>query len=193
MSGQDRVVRPLCEIGYATRPQRRLEEHSKHQKSNYLMNLTDAICKWKFPQYKIVQYVVFSVVHFTHASFAEILTMAYTPTGTGFCHHPAGQSNSGANPETSGDSALYYKEKRKDLYASEDFQTRVKTEFMKMEEEIQVYVIFAKLLKCNDMEKEDAMHIKLLDLQAHGGIEQKERRLTKDISALIELMDDDWM
>ena len=101
----EHLDRPLCEIGYAIVPIEHVEQHSKHTSSNYLMNLTDAICKVKFGKYRIAQYIVLHTVHLTHAMYAEIIAsrigLAYTAVGGGWCHFMAGVSHQGA--ETVGD------------------------------------------------------------------------------------------
>jgi len=94
------LARPWAECGYATYPTERLDQHAKHHNSNYLMNLTDAICRQNFPLYRIRQYVVHHIVHYTHAMYDEILasrvSLAYTTQGGGWCHFRAGVSHRGA-------------------------------------------------------------------------------------------------
>jgi hypothetical protein len=78
---------PLVDTGYATYLMERLEQHGRNNNSNYLMNLTDSICKVKFQRFRIVQFVVFHIVHLTHAMYAEIIAsrvgLAYTTVGGG--------------------------------------------------------------------------------------------------------------
>jgi hypothetical protein len=94
------LARPWAECGYATYPTERLDQHAKHNSSNCLMNLTDAICRLEFPSYRIQQYVVHHIVHYTHAMYDEILasrlSLAYTTQGGGWCHSRAGGSHRGA-------------------------------------------------------------------------------------------------
>jgi len=96
---QSPLPRPLVEVGYAS-ALKRLDQHQKHQSSNYLMNLTEAICKVEFPDFFIKQFVVFHIFDVTHAMFGEIiisrLAQAYVSHGGGFCHFMAGVSHRGA-------------------------------------------------------------------------------------------------
>lgn len=43
------LARPLCEVGYSNNAETRLKMHRKHTESNYLPNLTHAICQTVLP------------------------------------------------------------------------------------------------------------------------------------------------
>lgn len=91
------LVRPLCEVGFATTPLERLEQHAKHQSSNYLMNLTDSTCRILYGQrFEIKQFVLFHMFEPVQAAIGEVLfsriSQCYTTYGGGFSHHAAGIS-----------------------------------------------------------------------------------------------------
>ena len=94
------LQRPLSEVGWAKNLQERLTQHAKHQSSNYLMNLTESICRVKYKDYGIRQYGIFRIFETEHAMLGEILcsriAQAYTSHGGGFSHHSAGISTPGA-------------------------------------------------------------------------------------------------
>jgi hypothetical protein len=143
LAANEPLPRPWCEIGYATYPYNRLEEHKKHQSSNYLMNLTDAICRYRFDRFVIHQYVVFHISHVTHAMFAEILAsrigLAYTTHGGGWCHFVAGVSHAKVHtmkPE-------YWRMAQEELDNDEDYQLRMNVDLKDMEKRTQLYKDFA--------------------------------------------------
>ncbi len=41
-------MRPLCEVGYTKNATDRLAQHRKHEASNYLINLAEAIYELEF-------------------------------------------------------------------------------------------------------------------------------------------------
>ena len=94
------LQRPLSEVGWARNLQERLDQHTKHQSSNYLMNMTESICRVKYKDYGIRQYGIFRIFETEHAMLGEILcsriAQAYTSHGGGFSHHSAGISTPGA-------------------------------------------------------------------------------------------------
>jgi hypothetical protein len=68
------LARPLCEVGFATTPLERLEQHAKHQSSNYLMNLTDSTCRILYGQrFEIKQFVLFHMFEPVQAAIGEVL------------------------------------------------------------------------------------------------------------------------
>jgi len=113
------LERPLCEVGYATNPLERLQQHEAHESPNYLMNLTHAICVLKFQQYSMVPFVVLHMFNPTHAMLGEIIisraSHCYVTYGGGFSHHSAGISHMGAVNTDS----KYYRAKRAAVVGSD--------------------------------------------------------------------------
>jgi hypothetical protein len=147
------LARPLCEVGYATKPVERLERHSKHQSSNYIMNLTEAICKTKFPQYFIAQFVLFHMFHPVHAMVGEIicsrLSQCYTAHGGGFSHHAAGQSVAGASEMP----VTYYRDLRNVVFSSPMYQDNMRKD---------IKAIGAKTEKLAELGTEAVAHVEEL-------------------------------
>lgn len=131
--------RPLVEVGYATSPTDRLNQHRTHSSSNYLMNLTEAVCKINHPAYKIEQFVLFKLVHVTHAMYAEIIStrmaLAYTSQGGGFCHFVAGISHTKAKTPPEG----YYYRCQEDLMRDPCFISRVDKDLEAMGQRAELY------------------------------------------------------
>jgi hypothetical protein len=94
------LARPLSEIGWAKDLTKRLAQHRKHSSSNYLMNLTEAVCRNSFADYSIHQYGIFRVFEECHAMLGEIIFsrigQVYITYGGGFSHCAAGISHQGA-------------------------------------------------------------------------------------------------
>ena len=140
------LERPLAEVGYATTPIERLDQHARHTSSNYLMNLCEAIC-WVLygDRYSIAQYVVFHTFHLSHAMYAEIvlsrIVLVYTTQGGGFSHHPAGISH----PDANGVGKHYYEEVEQRLYKDRDFLDRFESHQRKMAELTALYKNLAAL------------------------------------------------
>ncbi|KAK7525709.1 uncharacterized protein IWZ02DRAFT_431249 [Phyllosticta citriasiana] len=88
--------RPFSEVGYTNQARTRLQSHLKHESSNWLMNLVDAICAVHFRSYKIQQFVIYKIWDDMQSSVAEIIfnRLAQSPleTGFGFAYYPAGRS-----------------------------------------------------------------------------------------------------
>ncbi|KAK8167115.1 hypothetical protein IWX90DRAFT_478352 [Phyllosticta citrichinensis] len=109
---EDPNVRPRClaEYGFTNNFKKRLDLHARHEHSNFIMNLVDAICQKDFSAYGIHQYVVYSCWAPQQGWVAEILInrlgMGYTSSGYGFSYHPTGRSNASAAGYTSKD---YYR------------------------------------------------------------------------------------
>lgn len=134
------LERPLAEVGYATTPIERLDQHARHSSSNYLMNLCEAICRVLYGhRYSIEQYVVFHNFHLTHAMYAEIVLsrigLVYTTQGGGFSHHPAGISQPGAN----GVGKNYYTDLEERSFADSDFLELVESELRRKNELAELY------------------------------------------------------
>jgi hypothetical protein len=87
------LPRPLSDVGFATSPLEQLGQQEKHDSSNYLMNLAEAICMVEFPEYRIRGYILFHCFKPIHAHIGEILfsrlAQCYISNGGGFSHHPA--------------------------------------------------------------------------------------------------------
>lgn len=96
--GDRPLSQPLCEVGYAANGPERIKDHEKHNNSNYLMNLFEAIAAkhfgWRYRNQGAVIYLCFDQ---SQGAIGEIvwscLAQAYTKTGRGFSHEPAGGSN----------------------------------------------------------------------------------------------------
>jgi hypothetical protein len=159
---ESRLARCGSEVGYATKPGDRLKQHLDHKSSNYLMNLTDSICK-RFSNYKINQYVTFLTAHPAHAMFAEILAsrigLAYTTQGGGVCHHPAGQSHGGITDI----GAEVFEELQQYLQDDPRFISRAQADMKAMDDKTKFYEDFTALIKKeeNFVGKMDAMATKL--------------------------------
>jgi hypothetical protein len=123
---EEPLARPLCEIGYARKLGEGLEQHSKHSSSNYVMNLTEAVCKTMFKQYTMAQYVLFHLCNPVHAMIGEVIctrvSLGYISHGGGFSHHPAGESVAGA----SGMPATYYRDRRNVVFSSPMYQENMR-------------------------------------------------------------------
>lgn len=89
------------EVGYTMNPFERLQDHRKHNHSNYIMNLTQAIFEILYPDTFVLQQHVLHV-HWrsTQCRIGEIiftqLADGYTTHAGGYSHYPAGFSNFGA-------------------------------------------------------------------------------------------------
>ncbi|KAF2139518.1 uncharacterized protein K452DRAFT_310478 [Aplosporella prunicola CBS 121167] len=96
---QDKPLHPpLRYIGYGN-PAKRLENHIKHQSSNYIMNLTESTCRavWKNRGFRVEGFPIYWCETPEACIASEVLFTAiadgYTREGGGFSHHPAGQNN----------------------------------------------------------------------------------------------------
>ena len=89
---------PLCEFGYTIDAKHRKDEHQRHRSSNWLMNLTEAICMRRFGRnrYRMKFYVIYCVPLPTLSALAEafitVIGQRYTANGGGFSFQPAGES-----------------------------------------------------------------------------------------------------
>lgn len=95
---------PLCEVGWSVDPLTRLRSHERHSRSNYIMNLFEAICGVLYPgsHYRMAQEVIYLVYRPEQAFAAEIFfkraCQGYIDRGSGFSHHGAGTNNDIARP-----------------------------------------------------------------------------------------------
>ncbi|KAN0100007.1 hypothetical protein V8E51_013782 [Hyaloscypha variabilis] len=174
------ISRPWAECGYATIPNDRLGEHSKHLSSNYLMNLTDAICIAKLGgKYKIEQFVLYQIFHYTHAMYGEILAsrlgLVYTTQGGGFSHQAAGISL-GKVEKTDSE---HFARKQKEMLSDPEFGQRYQEDIEKVQK------------KAETIEELDALNEKerdlILDLYAGAQLlEEKEEKLAEKEKAWAE-------
>jgi len=135
LSPDESLARPWAECGYATHPNERLDQHAKHTSSNYLMNLTDAICKTQFQgKYIISQFVVHQIIHYTHAMYGEVLAsrigLVYTNQGGGFSHFQAGVSHASVSKTDKG----HFSRKQTLTSNNKAFLLRINEEFCRMQE-----------------------------------------------------------
>lgn len=186
------LERPLAEVGYATTPIERLDQHARHSSSNYLMNLCEAIC-WVLygDRYSITQYVVFHSFHLTHAMYAEIVLsrigLVYTTQGGGFSHHPAGISH----PDAKGVGKDYYTDVEERLYDDSDFLDRVGSEIRKKEELAALYKRVVTIAAEEEVLVEELRHMKRAIEQAmEEDARQKERLegMLKDTEPFMKLL-----
>lgn len=95
---------PLIEVGYSKRCLNQLKSHARHNSSNYIMNLTEAIfasARGEFRSlYFMHQAVICLIWRSEQAEIAEIgltkLAEGYIHNAGGFSHFPAGLSNHSA-------------------------------------------------------------------------------------------------
>lgn len=92
---------PVDEVGFSNDPRRRLAQHRKHESSNYLMNLSEALFEYVWPgKFRLQQCTIYSCWTSEQCWMSEIfltlLSQGYVQGGNGFNHHPAGHSNGGA-------------------------------------------------------------------------------------------------
>lgn len=100
------LAAPVIEMGFTINTHHRLREHRKHQQSNYLMNLAEAMFKHLYPgSFRLQQLVIYACYRPPQPWFSEIiltqLGQGYTDGGGGFSHYPAGRSNGSAYNKTS--------------------------------------------------------------------------------------------
>jgi len=190
------LERPLAEVGYATTPIERLDQHARHTSSNYLMNLCEAIC-WVLygDRYSIAQYVVFHTFHLSHAMYAEIVLsrigLVYTAQGGGFSHHPAGISH----PDANGVGKHYYADVEERLYKDPDFLDRFESHQRKMAELTALYKGWLTLAaKEETLEEEERLVAQALERALEEKAQQKERlemlKATEPFMKLLQLAKD---
>ena len=100
------LAAPVIEIGFSINARYRLREHRRHEHSNYLMNLAEAMFKHLYPNtFRLQQLVIYACFRPSHPWFSEIiltqLGQGYTEGAGGFSHYPAGRSNGSAYYKTS--------------------------------------------------------------------------------------------
>ena len=120
---------PLCEVGYSVRCPVRLKQHARHNSSNYIMNLTEAIFgahRAEFGEtFCICQHVISLIWDWDESQpeIAEVgfskLAESFTDNAEGFSHYAAGLSTHLTNlvPENVWDDAK--------LFVMEDSRIRI--------------------------------------------------------------------
>ena len=68
------LPRCFAEYGYTDDIARRFGEHGDHNKSNYPMNIIDAICQLLFPDFVFKQYCVYHIGSYHLVEMVEIYT-----------------------------------------------------------------------------------------------------------------------
>ncbi len=115
---------PVVEIGFSSRPSRRLIQHRHHESSNYLMNLADALFEYRYPgMFRLLQRIIYKCFRPVQAWIAEIvftqLAQGYVDGGGGFRHEPAGRFNrSSFDTMTPGD----WESLEEEVYTSGEFE-----------------------------------------------------------------------
>ncbi|QDS70653.1 hypothetical protein FKW77_000981 [Venturia effusa] len=98
------TIKPsITETGYAIDCEARLKQHRKHTKSNYIMNLAEAIFQYMYDDFQIdrlvknYQFYIYNCWEVEQCYISEIVLSrilgSYIYNGGGFSHHPAGQNN----------------------------------------------------------------------------------------------------
>lgn len=95
----------ITEVGYSIRPKTRLAEHKQHRSSNYIMNVVDAMLRYRYGgAFTLKQGILFSCWHLAQPWLSEIaftqLAQGYVQNAGGFSHYPAGFSNGSAWSKT---------------------------------------------------------------------------------------------
>ncbi|ESZ90912.1 hypothetical protein SBOR_8703 [Sclerotinia borealis F-4128] len=137
--GDEPLDRPITEVGYAQSLER-LESHRKHRSSNYIMNLTEAVCKVRFPRkYKNEQYIIFNLMEPSDGMYGEILctrfAQGYITNGGGFSHGAAGIHVHSSR--ILGDEV--WSEARQEALKEETLQKNVKEEVIRLKERKEKY------------------------------------------------------
>ncbi|KFZ17718.1 hypothetical protein V502_04451 [Pseudogymnoascus sp. VKM F-4520 (FW-2644)] len=91
-----RMVRPLSEVGYSCHPVTRLKAHHEQHSSNFIMGLCMAVLEEEVPHtgFQLSQHVVVRIYELQDVALGEAfvtaLMQAYTVNGGGFSHEVAG-------------------------------------------------------------------------------------------------------
>lgn len=88
---------PVSEWGYSDNAFPRLGNHRKHEQSNYLMNIMDAVCLAYKKECHFYQFVILQIPSKDLVELSEIyvtrIGQGYAKNGGGLAHHGAGKSN----------------------------------------------------------------------------------------------------
>ncbi|TGO54015.1 hypothetical protein BCON_0114g00260 [Botryotinia convoluta] len=132
------LTRPISEVGFASSLQR-LDQHRKHVRSNYIMNLIEAIFATEGGIYKNHQYILFDCIEPCHGTFGEILcsryAQAYSTHGGGFSHFVAGVSVANSYKYEEQNWSLA----KENLLKSDWFKPSIRKEMMKLREETRMH------------------------------------------------------
>ncbi|KAK5696434.1 hypothetical protein LTR97_007735 [Elasticomyces elasticus] len=93
----DPIPGGFSEFGYSYDTEKRLEQHAKHDSSNYLMNIVDALCMIYFPEYKLYHFVMH---HVLVRNLAELAEMYFTRAGQGYSRQGGQQVRPAGNTHT---------------------------------------------------------------------------------------------
>lgn len=90
---------PLFEIGYTKHADKRLKSRGAHRSSNFLMNLTEAVCEVEHGnKYHMMQFAVCLIWQREHGALSEVFLnharRGYTAGAAGLQIYVAGRSNS---------------------------------------------------------------------------------------------------
>ncbi|KAI4125336.1 MAG: hypothetical protein LQ338_004318 [Usnochroma carphineum] len=93
------LMAPVVEVGFSDKVFERLRQHRRHQSSNYIMNLAEALFKYQYPgMFRLHQHIIYRCWREIQPWYAEILlsrlAQSYTYNAGGFNHYGAGSSNS---------------------------------------------------------------------------------------------------
>ena len=106
LPADQRMQRPLSEVGYSRQPIARLKAHSEQHSSNFIMGLCMAVLEDTFPDegFQLAQHIIMRVYEPHDAALGETfitaLMQAYTINGGGFSHAAAGTSINSAKRVT---------------------------------------------------------------------------------------------
>ncbi|KAL8927701.1 MAG: hypothetical protein Q9208_002116 [Pyrenodesmia sp. 3 TL-2023] len=92
------LTAPVIEVGFSDKVYERLSQHRRHQSSNYIMNLAQALFEYSYPgMFHLHQHVIYHCWREFQPWYAEILlsrlAQGYIDNAGGFSHHNAGMSN----------------------------------------------------------------------------------------------------
>ncbi|KAL9023097.1 MAG: hypothetical protein Q9196_007389 [Gyalolechia fulgens] len=93
------LTAPVVEVGFSDSVVRRLGQHRRHQGSNYIMNLAEALFEYHYPgMFHLHQHVIYHCWREIQPWYSEILltrlAQGYIYNAGGFSHFGAGFSNS---------------------------------------------------------------------------------------------------
>ncbi|KAL8676067.1 MAG: hypothetical protein Q9186_007378 [Xanthomendoza sp. 1 TL-2023] len=95
------LVAPVVQVGFSSDVRRRLRDHRKHERSNYIMNLAQALFEDQYPEmFCLKQHIIFHCFCIDQPWSSEILltrlAQGYFSNGGGFSPHGPGASKGGA-------------------------------------------------------------------------------------------------
>lgn len=147
-----RMVRPLSEVGYSCQPVKRLKAHHEQHSSNFVMGLCMAILEEEYPRarFRLAQHVIVRVYEPQGAALGETfitaLMQAYTINAGGFSHAAAGTSISSAKRVTD----EKWKAFRNSLAEEENYLRRVSLETARLKREVDTATNQQDVASCLD-------------------------------------------